>query len=604
MRSSILLHILFMLFLASCQGTGGTEPSVLLIAVEGLSGTTFTCSSFDDLEKSGFRILCDEAVRFTHAFTPSPMAQPALASILTAVHPRLHGLRDNGQTFLTASMTTLPEQLNKQGLRTFFAAAAPTIKRFSRLHQGFQVFNDDYEFNAKKLYRPISETTQIFQYWLDTEVERNSFFAILHSADLMFPQIVTQSSDLEARPRGIEGQIEELDEELFTLFQNLKKRNLWDKIYVVLVGLNGLSNPSRFNEIPGTNLYSENVLVPFFFKPLKGREEIPRQWKTDGHVTLQDLGATLREIYSMDLPSADPTNSLKGISLLPLIQGRNSTYPEKRSIIIESAWSQWALHLEPRYSIRDEQWLVIFDKYPLLYNALTDRNEVNRVPLKDSDYQETIETLAKTLGTQKPRPYVKPDITMTDEFHLASLLFENEGRPLETYLSELQVLIDRNKDSQIMRWLLVDTLVHQKKWELLETFNEAWKDESVESLLILKRGTYANELLRDSCLGLLANQKQRYNLMSFEECQNEDFLLLSEFLNNKGNTSESILEKLSRTSKLKNLQYNLMAFDLAKGGIIIAGQTPLIKDLVLFRAVLGLPKYQKANLLIENKIAK
>ena len=67
---------------------------MLVIAVDELTATDVICSQ-DDSPRSGFQLLCNESVRFTHAFTPSTLTVPALASLLTGHYPIQHRVRHN-----------------------------------------------------------------------------------------------------------------------------------------------------------------------------------------------------------------------------------------------------------------------------------------------------------------------------------------------------------------------------------------------------------------------------------------------------------------------------------------------------------------------------
>lgn len=597
----ISLYLLFMMWLSSCQKSAPPGPSVLLIAIEGLSGANFSCNSFDEAERSGFQILCNEAVRFTHAFTPSPMAQAGLGSILTGELPIENGLRDNGRTFLTAKKETLAEKLILKSTRTFFVASAPTVKRYSRLHQGFESFNDDYGLSPSAIYRPIGESFVIFKNWLKNEVTLAPFFAVIHVSDLLFPQVVTQTELLEPRPRGFEGQFEEVDENLFLLFTHLKQNQLWNKSYIILTGLNGTTDTTRFNENPGSNLFTENVSVPLFIKSLKGREEIPHQWKVDAHVTLPDVGLTLEEIFSV--PSTNNrTNTYKSASLLALIRGKSDVRFTNRPIMIESAWSDWALNNLTRFSVRDNQWLAIFDYNPLLYNTLTDRTEVNRISLKDSSYQTTLDELASVFTDPILQGYEKPDATLNEEFLFARLLVENEGRAVDSFLGQIQTVVKSNPSSETIRWLLIEQLARQKRWELIEEFNKTWKDPIVEAVLQFRKGT--STVKSDfPCLNLiLGSQTSPKANIKTHDCGNKDFQLLYQWLTDLSVKKDLSLERFSIVYRQHALQLKLIFFDLSRGGVVLGANTKKLKDIVTIRLLLSMPHFQKEHSILEKRL--
>src|SRR5690606_23654454 len=102
----ILLLTVMSLVQISCKTTD--RKSVLVIAVDELTFMDITCRQ-DDAEKSGFQLFCNESVRFTHAFTPSTLAVPALSSVLTGLYPLQHKVRHNGGPGLAAEFETVAE---------------------------------------------------------------------------------------------------------------------------------------------------------------------------------------------------------------------------------------------------------------------------------------------------------------------------------------------------------------------------------------------------------------------------------------------------------------------------------------------------------------
>jgi len=111
-------------FLSGCELTRDNQPSVLVIAVEGLSFETVGC---DAEEFEGLKDFCEESVRFSHAYTPSDMSQASMASLLTGLYPFDHGVRHNGDNFLSARFRTLAEGALARHYRTLFVSGGPPI---------------------------------------------------------------------------------------------------------------------------------------------------------------------------------------------------------------------------------------------------------------------------------------------------------------------------------------------------------------------------------------------------------------------------------------------------------------------------------------------
>jgi len=601
---NLYLLALFIFSICSCQRESTGSNSALVIAIEGLSGTSFSCHPFEESERSGFQILCNDAVRFTHAYTTSPLTQAGIGSILTGVAPLANGLRDNGRSFLQAKMRTLAEDLFTNGTNTFFIVSAPTIKRFSRLHQGFEIFHDDYEFNNKTFYRPISDSIKLIKSWLSSEVKGKSYFSIIHVSDLLFPQVITQTELLEPRPRGFDGQLEEVDENLFSLFSHLKKNKIWDKSYIILLGLNGLTNLSRVHELPGTNLYSENVSIPLFIKPPKGREEIPHQWKIDSHVSLQDVGATLFDIFNIKNQSlSNVTESiLKGVSLVPLIKGKSDSKFINKSVFIESSWGTWFSNTSPRYSVRNDQWLVIFDKKPLIYNTVSDRNEFNKVSTKDSSYKITLNRFEEYLKGLDYLPFEGVDTSINDEILFSQYILENEGQSSLNIIDDFQPHIQDSAISENFQFLVIDQLLHQKNWGQIEKFNQSWNNSIVNQIINLKENVYFPFNDTDPCLNLFNSRINNNNFSVQRVCENKNFILLSDFFKADFDKNDVQVDQIINIIRNYDLQLKIIYFDLSKGGIVLGANTSKLKEIITYKLILNLPKYQKDFQFLERKL--
>ncbi len=603
-----LLLTLFIVNLCSCQKKSTGSNSVLVIAVEGLSGSSFSCHPFEDTERSGFQVLCNEAVRFTHAYTTSPLSQAGLGSILTGVAPLTNGLRDNVHTFLQAKIETLPEDLYRRDVSTLFIASAPTVKRYSRLHQGFENFHDNYDLNNKNFYRPISDSIRIFKHWLNFEVKNKSYFSVIHVADLLYPQVITQTELLEPRPRGVDGQLEEIDENLFSFFSFLKKSKVWDQSFIILTGLNGTTNPSRLYELPGTNLYSENVAIPLFIKPPKGREEIPHQWKVDAHVSLQDLGVTLFEIFNVKNQSISASTDplLSGVSLLPLIRGKSDPKLNDKTILIESSWGIWSLNSSPRYSLRDDQWLVIYDKKPLIYNTVSDRNEFNKLSTKDSSYQTILNRFQSHTSNIHPAFFERHEIHLNNEILFAQYIIENEGQKKLDIINDFRPQIEESVISENFQYLVIDQLLRQKNWTQIEQLNPIWNNPTLDQVLNLKANNHAipTSYELDPCLSLFDPMKDTANTNPHSQkiCKNKNFNLLYDYLSAATEKTDSLLDQILSVVRIYELQLKMIYFDLSKGGVVLGPNTTKLKEIITYKMILNLPKYQKGAQQIEHKI--
>lgn len=383
--SSIIATVLLLaasLVQTSCQPS--SSPSVLVIAVDDLSVLDILCNEdMTNASRSGFEILCKESVRFTHAFNPSVLSVPTLASILTGVYPFQHRVRNNGSPGLDPQFTTVAEYALSKNYRTAFFSGGPPVWRKSGLNQGFELFDDNIIPTRQTLYRPFSSSTKSLMQWLRQDVGHSSFFAMIYAPDLIFTNTVTMNEFGEARNLSHESQLDELDSNLYQLFSDLKATHRWNSTTLVVVGLNGHTSDDRPGELTPLNLHSENTQVALFVKPAQKVRDEALQWKIDRNISLVDLGESLFEFLGNGSNPNKPVGVFPVYSLKQLVQKNQMEWPENRLILMESDWAQWRGFSNRRSAVLSGHTLLIYDKEPQFFNTLTDRLETN--PLRGTE---------------------------------------------------------------------------------------------------------------------------------------------------------------------------------------------------------------------------
>ncbi len=375
---------LLVLFLVSCDLPRENRPSVLVVAVEGLAFEKVSCENEENPagpDAGAFQTLCQESVRFSHAYAPSTMSQATLASLLTGLYPFDHGVRHNGSDFLSARMRTLAEGALANHYRTFFISGGPPIWRKSGLAQGFEIFEDNVDINPGVYYRPAGEVFRIAENWIQQEVHASPFLGVLYLGDMQFPQIETRTKEGEFREKSLEAQIAELDESMGDFFRWLRVRKRWNSTSIILAGLNSVSPPNG-GEVSSLNLKSASVQVTLFIKPARKERDNIIQWGVDRNVSLVDVGHTLFQILGLE-PPVSSLPALQPKSLLEAINQPEPNWNEDRLVLTETGWPDWLEGTGVRWAIRQKHFLYIHDQNPLIFNTLTDRLE--NYPLKVND---------------------------------------------------------------------------------------------------------------------------------------------------------------------------------------------------------------------------
>lgn len=377
-----------------CQFRSEKKDSVLIVAVDAIPQVY--CDEGLGQEVV-FKSLCEESVRFTHAYTTSTSAQAALASILTGLFPFEHRLRDNStRSNLSARFETLAERALAEGYRTSLISGGPPIWRTSGLGQGFEMVEDNVTLSQERLFRKFGESVDVFLGWTQQIDSDDPFFAVLYAPDNRF---LNQNSN------------DYLSVEFERLISDLKRTKRWDSTHVVLVGLSGSGVP-LYDPLP-MSLTNRTTQVPLLVKPARKPRDTPLVWKVDANVSLADLGAGILKL----LGGKDPVlpldeggelanrKSFQVQSLDPIFLGSTLSFEGHRLIPIESAWAYWRWGWNIRYALLNGENLYIHDKDPLIYNTLVDRDQSLPLHPEDPNFRGPFATFEKKIAELNWKPF-------------------------------------------------------------------------------------------------------------------------------------------------------------------------------------------------------
>lgn len=375
--------------ISACQFSKDKTPSIIVITVENLGVQQVSCDSADERdENSGLQSMCAESIRFTHAFTTSPLSVAALASIFTAQYPLEHGLRHHGLSSLSSTVETLAEKAHAKGLATaFFSGGAPVLRKHN-LQQGFDIFDDNINLSQNSTFRSFEQSAELYWEWRE-DVGNKSTLGFFYVSDLLYPEVATQNFRGETRDRTIASQLEEFDEGLGSFIRKLKLNRIWDQSIVVLVGLNGPPQYPRPGELDNTSLFSDRTQVALLIKPAQAPRDQGMSWTFDENVNLADLGKTLFDLIG----SPPPKSQLKDfpiVSLKETFEKLSVEFPI-RSLLLESAWGQWRENTGIRYALRSDQFLFILDEKIQMFNSFIDRFELFPVKVGEPGTREVLD---------------------------------------------------------------------------------------------------------------------------------------------------------------------------------------------------------------------
>src|SRR5262245_31595548 len=240
--------------LAAC---GGARPdaNVLLITIDtlrpdalGWIGGVNETPALDRLAAGGFR--------FRHAISPTPLTLPAHTSIMTALVPRRHGVRDNGQV-LGDGIPTLADTLRARGYTTAAFVSGYPLRALFGLDRGFDAYDDRLPLGREGwLERRADDTTAAALAWVRTA--RTPWFLWVHYYDPHDPYDAHPEFPRHGPRAAYDSEVAYTDHAVGNLLQALEAT----PALTVLAGDHAESFGEHGEWTHGFFLYDTTVVVP------------------------------------------------------------------------------------------------------------------------------------------------------------------------------------------------------------------------------------------------------------------------------------------------------------------------------------------------------
>jgi choline-sulfatase len=403
-----------------------SRPGVFLITIDTLRADHVHCYGYDRIRTPALDLLAKQGIRFTEAFTPSPITNSSHTSIMTGLLPSSHGVSDFGVP-LAAIYPTLAELLAKGGYRTaaFIGAVILDSKNLAPgLDRGFEFYDNFPELKATKsrwgrLERRGMEVEQHAESWLNAHTV-GAHFVWVHFYDPHDPYEPPPPYSEVYKDRLYDGEIAYADSALGHFLAYLKKQGWYEGAMIVVVGDHGEGLGEHHEDTHGIFLYDSTTHVPLIVKLPKEREA----GKTvDAQVRTTDIMPTILNLVGIAAPA-----SLDGESLEPFLNGIEAT---PRTVFGETNYPLrfgWA----PLRSVRMEGFKFVEAPKPELYDLHADPGEsLNHYEPWDGTVQRLRRTLAelsaKSPTTGKTSPAAVSASTI-DELHALGYLGSADAR--------------------------------------------------------------------------------------------------------------------------------------------------------------------------------
>jgi arylsulfatase A-like enzyme len=358
------LRVAALLVVVSLVGCGAPEsesasgvPSgkglnVLLISIDTLRADHLGCYGYQRPTSPNIDAFAKESVRFDQAISQAPWTTPSHMTLMTSLYPSSHKLNRSWSDYRLAALgngrgrfpvlarenVTLAEVLRGAGYETLALTGGATVSGALGFDHGFDEFVEakvgsnfwgqfDFVWDQLRGWLDRPRTKSFFLFWhtfqvhapyqhpelasdLMTETQRAAMETVLSKAGSS-DTIAAQEKFLAAQgllnvevTRALyDGGIHYVDAFIGRLFDDLKRRGLYDRTLIVIVSDHG----ETFGEHGGRNFfnahgwaqYEELIHVPLVvrFPPLVGR---PRA--ASRPVGLIDVAPTILELLGVDIP--------------------------------------------------------------------------------------------------------------------------------------------------------------------------------------------------------------------------------------------------------------------------------------------------------------
>jgi choline-sulfatase len=368
---------------APVQRAEGRAKNVVVYLVDTLRKDHLGCYGYGKPVSPRVDAFAREATLFRHAVAQSSWTRPSVASILTGLLPRTHGVHRRPDA-LSQEAVTLAERLRDRGFRTAAFVTNGNVHRSFGFGQGFE------EYRLTPHGRDTAENLNVLTAgWLE-QVGEAPFFLFLHTIEPHTPYLppaelrerfapgvpaelgrvrVLKELNSGARPVTPElvrdlialydAEIAANDAAFGGLVDLLRARGLWESTAIVFLSDHGEEFHDHGGWEHGRTLHTEMLDIPLIVR-LPGVGEGRAVDRLAQHV---DLVPTLLDSLGLPVPAA-----VEGRSLLPAMAGT-----EEKRAGEEAAFSWLDVDGFRAASVSTPGWRLLDGRAPERDRSLFDR---------------------------------------------------------------------------------------------------------------------------------------------------------------------------------------------------------------------------------------
>jgi arylsulfatase A-like enzyme/thioredoxin-like negative regulator of GroEL len=298
------------------------QPDVYLITIDTLRADHVHCYGDANIQTPVLDALAADGVRFTHAFTPSPITNTSHTTILTGLLPSHHGVTDFAIP-LSASHPTWAELIKAKGYQTagFIGAVILDSKTLAPgLDRGFDYYDNfpehaDPKSRWDRVERRGGEVVEHAEKWMN-EHPTGAEFVWVHLYDPHDPYEPPEPFSTTYKDRLYDGEVAYADSVLGNFVSYLKQHGRYENALIIVVGDHGEGLGEHGEETHGIFLYDSTTHVPLIVKMPRTDEAAKKGSVVDAQVRTTDLLPTVVDVLGIAVPA-----SLDGESLPRLMNG-------------------------------------------------------------------------------------------------------------------------------------------------------------------------------------------------------------------------------------------------------------------------------------------
>jgi arylsulfatase A-like enzyme len=396
--------------LAGLAGCGGPHdarpPNIVVVVIDTLRADHLEIDGYHRATAPHIARFAEQAAVFHRSYSHAPWTKPSIASLLTSLEPREHGITDWDHR-LDEALVTLPRHLKALGYRTeAYVSHHALHPRWNDFHRGFDIF-DTSAFEDRGESHYIASAREVSELAADAldRLERPFFLFVHyfdpHAAYLQHPEYAFGPSDVDR----YDSEIAYTDHHLGAVLEKLASDGLRENTIVAITSDHGeefLDHGGRYHTL---TLFDEVLRVPLMIRaPGLGPHQIFYS------VGLIDLAPTLLDLAALPIPEGFGGTPIPREGDRFQLDAHRSVFGETRRegkanlrCVVEGKWKlihdvhfeQWALFNLKR---DPHETVDVFDKRPDIVARLQPRLlEYEAQPLRRAPRQEMAEDLEELL---------------------------------------------------------------------------------------------------------------------------------------------------------------------------------------------------------------